>query len=174
MVDEDGFRPNVGIIIFNDEGKLLWAKRAGQNAWQFPQGGIRHNEKPEQAAIRELYEEVGLEPEDVEIVARTGKWLPYRLPQQFIRQNSHPVCIGQKQLWFLMKLLSDTSKIRFDHTDKPEFDRWRWVDYWSPLDEVISFKREVYRRALEEFSQIMTRKLPRSEEKNKRAPASTP
>ena len=159
MIDADGYRPNVGIIIFNDEGQLLWAKRAGQDAWQFPQGGIQKNEDPEQAALRELYEEVGLEPEDVEIVARTNQWLPYQLPQQFIRQNSHPVCIGQKQKWFLLKLLSDTSKICFDHTEKPEFDHWRWVSYWDPLDQVISFKREVYRLALEEFTQPMNEAL---------------
>lgn len=162
MVDADGFRPNVGIIIFNDEGKLLWAKRAGQDAWQFPQGGIQENEKPEQAALRELYEEVGLEPEDVEIIASSNRWLPYRLPEQYIRQNSHPVCIGQKQKWFLLKLLSDTSKICFNQTDKPEFDHWRWVSYWDPLDQVISFKRDVYRIALEEFNQPMIRALGQS------------
>ena len=166
MVDADGFRPNVGIIIFNDEGKLLWAKRAGQDAWQFPQGGIQKHEEPEQAALRELYEEVGLEPEDVEIVATSNKWLPYRLPQQYIRQNTHPVCIGQKQKWFLLKLLTDTSKICFDHTEKPEFDHWCWVSYWHPLDQVISFKRDFYRIALEEFSKPMNRALNQSSIKN--------
>jgi len=159
VVDADGFRPNVGIIIFNDEGKLLWAKRAGQDAWQFPQGGIQENEAPELAALRELHEEVGLEPEDVEIVATTAKWLPYRLPKQYIRQNSYPVCIGQKQKWFLFRFLGNTDKMRFDHTNKPEFDHWCWIDYWDPLDQVISFKREVYRQALEEFSQPLSEAL---------------
>jgi putative (di)nucleoside polyphosphate hydrolase len=151
VIDSDGFRPNVGIIIFNGHGKLLWAKRLGQDAWQFPQGGVQRDESPEQAAFRELNEEVGLAPEDVEIIASTDKWLRYRLPSHLIRQNSHPVCIGQKQKWYLMRLLSDTQKIRFDLSEKPEFDHWRWVSYWYPVNQVVSFKRKVYRKALEEL-----------------------
>ena len=151
MIDSDGFRPNVGIIIFNDEGRLLWAKRLGQDAWQFPQGGVQRDESPEEAAYRELHEEVGLFPEDVEIVACTNRWLRYRLPRHLVRQNSHPVCIGQKQKWFLMRLLTDADKIRFDLSDKPEFDHWRWVSYWYPVNKVVSFKRRVYRKALEEL-----------------------
>src|SRR5690606_20343687 len=96
VIDPDGFRPNVGLIIFNDDGKLLWAKRVGQDAWQCPQGGIRRDERPERAALRELREEVGLEANDVEVVASTRKWLRYRLPEHLIRQRSFPVCIGQK------------------------------------------------------------------------------
>lgn len=141
----------MGIIIFNDEGRLLWARRVGQDAWQFPQGGVQKNETPEEAVLRELHEEVGLEPDDVEIIACTKKWLHYRLPQRLVRQNSRPVCIGQKQKWFLLRLKADTAKIKFDHTSKPEFDQWRWVSYWYPLNQVISFKRDVYRKALDEL-----------------------
>ena len=110
MIDSNGFRPNVGIIIFNDDGQLLWAKRLGQDAWQFPQGGVQRNESPKQAVMRELNEEVGLQPEDVEIIACTDSWLRYRLPRHLIRQNSHPVCIGQKQKWFLLRLKTSESK----------------------------------------------------------------
>ena len=141
----------MGIIIFNDDGQLLWTKRLGQDAWQFPQGGVQRHESPEEALLRELNEEVGLDPEDVEIIACTDRWLRYRLPRHLIRQNSHPVCIGQKQKWFLLRLLSDTEKIRFDMSDKPEFDHWRWVSYWYPVNQVVSFKRKVYRKALEEL-----------------------
>jgi putative (di)nucleoside polyphosphate hydrolase len=151
VIDSDGFRPNVGIIIFNDDGQLLWTKRLGQDAWQFPQGGVQRHESPEEALLRELNEEVGLDPEDVEIIACTDRWLRYRLPRHLIRQNSHPVCIGQKQKWFLLRLLSDTEKIRFDMSDKPEFDHWRWVSYWYPVNQVVSFKRKVYRKALQEL-----------------------
>ena len=142
----------MGIIIFNDNGQLLWAKRLGQDAWQFPQGGVQHNESPEQALLRELNEEVGLEPHDVEIIACTDNWLRYRLPRHLIRQNSHPVCIGQKQKWFLLRLVSDTEKIRFDVSEKPEFDHWRWESYWYPVKKVVSFKRKVYRKALGELN----------------------
>ena len=153
VIDSDGFRPNVGIIIFNEKGQLLWAKRLGQDAWQFPQGGVQQDESPDQAAFRELNEEVGLAEEDVEIIASTEKWLRYRLPRHLIRHNSHPVCIGQKQKWYLMRLLSDTEKIRFDMVEKPEFDHWRWVSYWYPVNQVVSFKRKVYRKALGELIQ---------------------
>lgn len=159
MIDADGYRPNVGIIIFNDDGRLLWAKRLGQDAWQFPQGGVQKGEAAEVAVLRELHEEVGLGPEDVKIVASTEEWLPYRLPEHLIRQNSQPLCIGQKQKWFLLKLLSDTNKIKFDSTAKPEFDHWCWVSYWYPLNQVISFKRDVYRQALEELIGPMNRAL---------------
>lgn len=142
----------MGIIIFNDVGQLLWAKRLGQDAWQFPQGGVQRGESAEDALMRELDEEVGLAPGDVNVVASTREWLPYRLPAQYIRQNSHPVCIGQKQKWFLLKLLSDPERIQLDRGDRPEFDHWRWVSYWYPLNQVIDFKRDVYRQALLELN----------------------
>src|SRR5690606_749973 len=145
--------------IFNDEGKLLWGKRVGQDAWQFPQGGILRHEKPEIAALRELREEVGLEASDVEVVASTRKWLRYRLPDHPVRQRSFPVCIGQKQRWFLFRLLGDISRIRFDLGGKPEFDDIRWIDYWDAADQVVSFKRNVYRKALEELRLPYTQAL---------------
>ena len=152
VIDPDGYRPNVGIILSNDEGRLLWARRIGQDAWQFPQGGIRTDETPEEALYRELEEEVGLEPEHVEILGATRGWLRYRLPERYIRRNRRPVCIGQKQVWFLLRLVGCEGDLCLDKTDHPEFDDWRWVDYWEPLAEVISFKRGVYRRALEELA----------------------
>lgn len=152
MVDSDGFRPNVGIMLANTHGQLLWARRIGQDAWQFPQGGIQTDESPEEAMFRELHEEVGLTPSAVDIVACTRGWLRYRLPQRLVRRHSHPVCIGQKQKWFLLRLLADDAAVRVDHCDSPEFDDWRWVSYWYPLGQVVAFKREVYRRALAELA----------------------
>ena len=84
MIDEDGFRPNVGIIVHNDAGRVLWARRIGQDAWQFPQGGIRAHESPVDALYRELEEELGLSPEHVELVGQTRDWLRYR-PSPSIR-----------------------------------------------------------------------------------------
>ena len=154
MIDADGFRPNVGIIIVNNQGQSLWARRiGGQDAWQFPQGGINDNESPEAALFRELEEEVGLTSAQVEIVACTGGWLRYRLPKRMLRHNSSPLCIGQKQKWFLLKLTGDDGDIELDkHSGPAEFDDWRWVSYWYPLGNVVAFKREVYRRALKELS----------------------
>jgi putative (di)nucleoside polyphosphate hydrolase len=159
VIDTDGYRPNVGLIICNDAGKLLWAKRVGQDAWQFPQGGIQRHESPEAAMLRELNEEVGLEPDDINILARTTDWLHYKLPPHLVRHKSNPVCIGQKQLWFLLRLVGDHGKIRFDRGHKPEFDDIRWIDYWTAADEVVAFKREVYRKALQELETTYQRLL---------------
>jgi putative (di)nucleoside polyphosphate hydrolase len=152
VIDSDGFRPNVGIILANDVGQVLWARRINQDAWQFPQGGINAQECPEQALFRELNEEVGLTPQDVKILACTRGWLRYRLPQRMVRTNSQPLCIGQKQKWFLLRLTGDEQRVRMDASGKPEFDGWRWVSYWYPLNQVVNFKREVYRRALKELA----------------------
>lgn len=152
MVDKDGFRSNVAIVITNGQGKLFWAKRLGQNAWQFPQGGLDKGESVEEALYRELYEEVGLESGDVKIIQRTKKWLRYHIPAQMQRKHSKPLCIGQKQKWFYLELTGETSKVRFDTTGTPEFDGWEWVNYWYPINSVVSFKRNVYRNALLEFA----------------------
>lgn len=153
MIDPDGFRPNVGIVIANAEGRVLWARRVGQkNAWQFPQGGIQDSEQPEEALYRELYEEVGLAPDHVEVLACTRGWLRYRLPQRLIRRGRGPVCIGQKQKWFLLRMLAEDDQVRVNLGSKPEFDHWRWVSYWYPLGQVVPFKREVYRRAMKELA----------------------
>lgn len=153
VIDSDGFRANVGIVLANDHGQVLWARRVGgRNAWQFPQGGIHPGESPEQALYRELHEEVGLGPDTVEVLASTRGWLRYRLPKRYLRKGQDRVCIGQKQKWFLLRLLEDDNAVRLDLNDKPEFDSWQWVSYWYPLEQVISFKREVYRRAMKELA----------------------
>lgn len=155
MIDEEGYRLNVGIILCNDEGRVFWARRVGMSSWQFPQGGIQHHEDPETAMIRELHEEVGLRREHVQVIGRTRDWLHYQLPEKFIRRDSQPLCIGQKQLWYILRLIGEESNIRFDCSDCPEFDAWRWVDYWHPLREVVYFKRDVYLRALSELGDLL-------------------
>jgi putative (di)nucleoside polyphosphate hydrolase len=153
MIDAQGFRPNVGIVIANDEGRLLWARRVGgRNAWQFPQGGINDGEKPEEALYRELEEEVGLLPDAVDVIGSTRGWLRYRLPQQYQRTGQKPLCIGQKQKWYLLRMRAPDEAISLSHNPKPEFDHWQWVSYWYPLNQVVYFKREVYRRALKELA----------------------
>jgi len=153
MIDAQGFRPNVGIVICDDRGRLLWARRVGgRNAWQFPQGGIQEGETAEQALYRELEEEVGLTAADVEMLASTRGWLRYRLPKRYQRRGQQPLCIGQKQRCFLLRLRSAEDAVCLDQNAKPEFDHWRWVSYWYPLGQVVYFKREVYRRALKELA----------------------
>lgn len=150
-IDAHGFRANVGIVLIRDGGEVFLGGRRDGRGWQFPQGGMRPYESAEQALFRELHEEIGLGPQDVEVVAATRSWLRYRLPRRFLRHRSRPLCIGQKQRWFLLRMLGSESRLRFDLTPRPEFDSGRWVDYWSPVREVIYFKRSVYARALEEL-----------------------
>lgn len=150
-IDEQGYRANVGIILSNVDRKLLLGGRAGQGGWQFPQGGMLRGEDAEAAMYRELEEEIGLGPEDVELLGVTRDWLRYRLPDRYLRRGSEPLCIGQKQRWYLLRLVSDPDRLCFDRSDTPEFDRVRWVDYWRPVKEVIYFKRRVYASALHEL-----------------------
>ncbi len=150
-IDDEGFRANVGIILANAENKLLLGGRVGAKGWQFPQGGMLEGEDPFDAMFRELHEEIGLEAADVDVLGVSSDWLRYRLPEKFVRRNSRPLCIGQKQRWFMLRLITDDSRVRFDRGDKPEFDRARWVQFWRPVNEVIYFKRRVYARALHEL-----------------------
>ncbi|MCC4107304.1 RNA pyrophosphohydrolase [Serratia ureilytica] len=152
MIDDDGYRPNVGIVICNRQGQVLWARRYGQHSWQFPQGGINPGETAEQAMYRELFEEVGLSKKDVRILASTRNWLRYKLPKRLVRWDTKPVCIGQKQKWFLLQLLCNDADINMQRSSTPEFDGWRWVSFWYPVRQVVSFKRDVYRRVMKEFA----------------------
>ncbi len=155
MIDSDGFRPNVGIILTDGAGRLFWARRIGQNAWQFPQGGIKRHESAEAALFRELREEVGLGQQDVEILGCTEGWLRYRLPRHLVRRRQRPLCIGQKQVWFMLRLTGAEEAVRLDACEQPEFDDWRWVDYWEPVRRVVFFKRRVYDRALTELAPLV-------------------
>jgi putative (di)nucleoside polyphosphate hydrolase len=157
MLDREGFRPNVGIILLNQKNQVFWGKRIRTHSWQFPQGGIDRGETPEQAMIRELHEEVGLKPEHVRIVARTRDWLRYEVPDRFIRRDARGFYKGQKQIWFLLQMVAPDHHLNLRATDHPEFDAWRWNDYWVPLDAVVDFKRGVYQMALTELSRYLPR-----------------
>ena len=150
-IDSEGFRANVGIILSNAEGRLLLAGRVGSKGWQFPQGGMMQGESAEEAMYRELKEEVGLDEAHVEVLGSTDEWLKYRLPDKYMRHGSTPLCVGQKQRWFILKLVASEDKVQLDASETPEFDRWRWVEFWRPVNEVIYFKRRVYVRALHEL-----------------------
>ncbi len=152
MIDSEGFRANVGIVLANGDGRIFWARRIGMDAWQFPQGGIKKDESPEMAMYRELEEETGLGSDHVEIIGSTDDWLKYWLPKRFVRYGTYPLCIGQKQVWYLLRLIVDESYVNLTHSKKPEFDLWKWVDIWDPIDEVVPFKRDVYEQALKQFA----------------------
>lgn len=154
-IDKDGFRANVGIILSSADDTVFLGGRTRQKGWQFPQGGIQVNESPEEAMYRELEEEIGLKPDHVEVMGISQCWLRYELPRKYVRHNVKPVCIGQKQQWFLLRLTAGEGRLCLDTTDAPEFDRWRWVDFWHPIQEVIYFKRKVYFQALSELGPVL-------------------
>ncbi|MFN0161045.1 MAG: RNA pyrophosphohydrolase [Burkholderiales bacterium] len=155
MLDRDGFRPNVGIIIVNHRNEVFWGKRVREHSWQFPQGGIKHGETPEEAMYRELHEETGLRSEHVRILGRTRDWLRYEVPREWIKRDIRGNYRGQKQIWFLLRMIGRDCDVRLRASEHPEFDAWRWHDYWVPLDAVIEFKREVYSQALNELSRLV-------------------
>ncbi len=146
MIDENGYRFNVAIILVNDKGQVAWFKRKGQSSSQFPQGGVNEDESLEQGMFRELAEETGLEERHVELLGRTSDWLYYDLPSQHIKEDG--ICIGQKQMWFLLKLKADDSHINLSSTSDPEFESWQWVEKQQAVNEIIYFKQDVYKRAL--------------------------
>ena len=187
MLDRDGYRPNVGIILVNARNEVFWGKRIREHSWQFPQGGIQRGESPEQAMYRELQEEVGLTRDQVRILGRTRDWMRYDVPEHWVRREWRGHYRGQKQIWFLLRLTGRDSEVDLRASAHPEFDAWRWNNYWIPLEAVIEFKREVYRNVLQELSRFLVdlgegglrtrarRRPPRRRPGNKEAaPAATP
>lgn len=154
MIDKNGYRANVAIILLNKQNRVFWGQRKNRASWQFPQGGVSVGETPLQAMYRELHEEIGLRPQDVEVIASTRDWVKYNIPDNLVRKKE-PVCIGQKQKWFLLRLKTSENNIDLEVNDFPEFDNWRWVSYWYPINHVVYFKQEVYRKALTYFKEYL-------------------
>lgn len=154
-LDREGYRPNVGIILLNKDNKVFWGRRIGESSWQFPQGGIKPGESPETAMFRELMEETGLLPQHVKILGRTRDWLSYDVPNHWVRREWRGAYRGQKQIWFLLRLIVNDDHIYLHASELPEFDHWRWHEYWAPIDEVIEFKKYVYEKALTELSRLV-------------------
>ncbi|HET7731184.1 MAG TPA: RNA pyrophosphohydrolase [Usitatibacter sp.] len=155
MIDRDGYRPNVAIVLVNARNQVFWGKRIKEHAWQFPQGGIKPGETPEQAMYRELNEETGLEAHHVRVLGRTRDWLHYNVPNHWVKREWRGTYKGQKQIWFLLRLVGRDCDISLRASGHPEFDAWRWHDYWVPLDAVIDFKRDAYRQGLEQLSEFL-------------------
>lgn len=145
---EPGYRLNVGLIIANENGELLLCKRKKMNSWQFPQGGIDFGESPIKAAKRELFEEVGISSKSVTLIESLDDWLKYEIPKKSRRRNFLDRKFkGQKQKWFLFKLKKNV-EVTFENDPDNEFDDFKWVSYWYPLNVIISFKEKVYREVL--------------------------
>ncbi len=164
---ELGYRPCVGIMVLNPKGKVWIGRRTGKKTlkdpkgpgqwWQMPQGGIDKGEDPAEAAYRELFEETGIERGAVSIVAETGDWHRYDLPEPLIGKKWGGKYRGQKQKWFAMRFTGQDSAVNINPPPphEVEFDQWRWADHGELLDLIVPFKRQVYEAVLEEFSGLL-------------------
>ena len=154
VIDKNGYRANVGIVLMNQQKELFFAKRRYQSGWQFPQGGIKLGETPENAMYRELLEEIGLTKNETELLSESSHWYQYKIPKKHLRKlkKRKPFVIGQKQKWFLLKLMGSDETISLTHNSKfQEFDAWKWVDPALPAKQVVGFKQQVYEQVLTEF-----------------------
>ena len=150
---KSGYRLNVAMIVFNEENKVLLCKRKNSENWQFPQGGVDDDEDITQAMYRELNEEVGLLPEQVTITAQSKDLIYYDIPPNIRSMVLGGKFKGQAQKYFLLKLVS--GKINLTKESNPEFDDFNWVTFWYPLHKVVDFKKNVYRKALNEFKDFL-------------------
>ena len=144
-----GYRLNVAMIVLNKDNKVLFCKRRNTENWQFPQGGVDENENIESAMFRELNEEVGLEKDNVRIKAVSQNFIYYDIPKNIRSRVLGGKFKGQAQKYFLLKLISGDVDLNIENT--PEFDKYNWVPFWYPLNQVVDFKKEAYRSALIEF-----------------------
>ena len=153
--DDLPYRPCVGIALFNETGQVWIGNRIGfEGAWQLPQGGIDPGETAEQAARRELGEEIGTDK--AEIIAETPEWLTYDLPDHLIGKAFGGKYRGQKQKWFAMRFTGKEKHIKID-VPHPEFDSWRWTDFGTLPDLIVPFKRPVYLQLVEIFRDVPQR-----------------
>ena len=147
------YRPCVGVVLANDEGRVFLGQRADVEApaWQMPQGGIDPGETPRQAALRELEEETGLRPDQVRVEAETAGWLRYDLPAEMVPRLAGGRFRGQEQKWVLCRLVAPDTAINLQ-TAHPEFRAWRWATPEEAIAEIVAFKRPIYEAVLAEFA----------------------
>ena len=149
--NSEGYRPNVAMVVINSTNKVLICRRKNTRTWQFPQGGIDDGEDIKKAMYRELSEEVGLSKDDVSLVGESEGTITYDIPKTIRSKVLGGKFKGQEQKWFLLKLNKDNCEIKLDNEAFPEFDKYEWVSFWQPLNRIVDFKREAYRKALSEL-----------------------
>lgn len=147
------YRYGVGLALFNAEGLVFVARRLGQSdgTWQMPQGGIEQGEHPEDAALRELAEEIGTAK--ATILQQSDAWYRYELPEKFRAIALHKGFDGQIQKWFALRFTGSDRDIQLD-TGEPEFEAWRWVPGCEVASLASPFRRPVYRAVMADFAHL--------------------
>lgn len=150
------YRPCVGVVLAHEDGRVFVGQRADRDdpAWQMPQGGVDDGETPREAALRELWEEVGVDTALARVEAETSGWITYDLPAEVIPTRWGGKYRGQKQKWFLLRFAGQDSDIRLDLHHR-EFSEWQWVSAKDALARIVPFKRDVYARVFEEFEDLL-------------------
>ena len=152
------YRACVGVMLINKSGDIFVGERIDTpGAWQMPQGGIDKGEEPDVAALRELWEETGVDPEHVTLLAQTSDWLTYDLPDHLLGKVWKGKYRGQKQLWFLLRFNSTDDKISIA-SEHPEFAQWKWSPATDLVDEIVPFKKHIYEAVGAEFAPHLSRK----------------
>lgn len=145
------YRPCVGIMLLNSDGLIFAGERIDTpGAWQMPQGGVDAGEGPEDAALRELTEEIGVSPDDVEVIRCTQDAVRYDLPEHLLGKVWGGRYRGQEQHWFLMRLTASDDAIDIQ-TEHPEFAHWKWTNPHDLLEEIVPFKRAVYEQVVRQL-----------------------
>ena len=148
-IEDKLYRKNVGIVVYNQDSKVLFAERSDiKGSWQFPQGGVDEGEDLLDAARRELFEETGIPSEDIELMALHGDWLTYEFP----KKKKSDQAVGQAQKWFLFCYKGADEDIDVTKVTSPEFSNWRWATVEEVLNEVVDFRKEVYEGFFESFN----------------------